>query len=253
VISSLSEESRDSANRLVSEAAKAFFIRAGKSRFGIDVAISGEVPVGRGLGASAIARLGVIAGLNEIAGTRLDRHQMLELVTELEGHPDNASPATFGGFTVAGKVEGAVRLFRFPVSTALRFITLFPRFEIDTREARKLVPASFTKLDTVHSLNRAALISAAFASQDYGALQGLFDDRVHQPYRQRLIPQLSEVIRAGVAAGAIGGWLSGSGSAIMCLTLRNPFKVARAMQDLLPESDLKILSADNHGFRILRA
>jgi homoserine kinase len=75
----------------------------------------------------------------------------------------------------------------------------------------------------------------------------VFDDRVHQPYRERLIPQLSAVIRAGEKAGAIGGWLSGSGSTIMCLTLENPEAVARAMQRALKDSDVHVLEADNEG------
>ena len=87
---------------------------------------------------------------------------------------------------------------------------------------------------------------------DYEALRGCFDDRVHQPYREQLIPQLSAVIRAGEKAGAIGGWLSGSGSTIMCLTLEKPEAVAAAMQRQLKDSDIHILSADNGGVSVVR-
>ena len=104
----------------------------------------------------------------------------------------------------------------------------------------------------MHALNRAALISAAFASGQYEALKGLFDDRVHQPYREKLtIPQLSAVIRAGEQAGAIGGWLSGSGSAIMCMAVENGEAIAGAMQSKLPDSTLLILKADNRGIEIV--
>ncbi|HTH50237.1 MAG TPA: homoserine kinase, partial [Candidatus Limnocylindria bacterium] len=71
---------------------------------------------------------------------------------------------------------------------------------------------------------------------------------IHQPYREALIPQLSRVIRAGEKAGAIGGWLSGSGSTIMCLTLENPEAVARAMQRELRNSAIHLLKADRDGF-----
>ena len=144
-------------------------------------------------------------------GAGWDRQFLLNLVTSLEHHPDNAAPAIFGGFTAAGMLGPVVRCFRKPVSDRLSFVTLIPRFEVSTEKARKLVPASFSKADTIHNLNRAALITAAFVSEDYGALPGLFEDKVHQPYRQRLIPALSKVIRAGEKAGALGGWLSGSG------------------------------------------
>jgi homoserine kinase len=143
-----------------------------------------------------------------------------------------------------------VRCLRFRVSPRLKFVTLVPRFEISTREARKLVPPGFSRADTVHGLNRAALISAAFAGGRYEQLRGLFDDRVHQPYREQLLPQLPRVIRAGERAGAIGGWLSGSGSAIMCATLEMPQQVARAMSRQLPDSEILFLAADNVGARI---
>jgi homoserine kinase len=250
IISPLTDEHRIKTTAMISEAARLFFRRTQQHAFGIEVTLIGEVPVARGLGASATARLGVVAALNELTQTRLGRQDLLEIVTELEGHPDNASPAIFGGFTVSGVIGKTVRCFRFPVSPRLKFVTLIPCFEMSTEEARKLVPATFSKADTAHNLNRAALISAAFASGDYDRLRGVFEDRVHQPYREKLIPQLSRVIEAGEKAGAIGGWLSGSGSAIMCLTLERTERVARAMQNQLRDSQMRILTADNAGFRV---
>jgi len=102
-------------------------------------------------------------------------------------------------------------------------------------------------------LNRAALITAALAAGDYEALRGVFDDRIHQPQRAALIPQLARVIHAGERAGVIGGFLSGSGSAIICLAVQNTDAVARAMQRQLPDSTIKILTADNEGFKVMRA
>jgi homoserine kinase len=191
-----------------------------------------------------------VAALNALTKANLNRNDLLDLVTELEHHPDNAAPAIFGGFAVAGRVGERVCCLAFPVNPAVRFVALIPRFEVSTEMARTLVPSSFSKADTVHNLNRAALLSAALASGRYDRLRGLFEDRVHQPYREKLIPQLSRVIRAGEAAGALGGWLSGSGSTIMCLTLARPAAVAEAMQRELPDSDVKVLKADNAGFSV---
>jgi homoserine kinase len=194
----------------------------------------------------------MVAALNRLTGSPLSREGLLNVVTSLEHHPDNASPCLLGGFTVSGMVEGGVRCLSFPVSTEVKFVTLVPDFQIATDEARKLVPATYSKADTVHSLNRAALISAAFASENYHALRGLFDDRVHQPYREKLVPQLSRVIQAGQAAGALGGWLSGSGSAIMCMALENVEAISAAMQAELPQSQMLVLTADNRGMEIVQ-
>jgi homoserine kinase len=250
MVSPLARAGRARLTAMLSEAAALFFRRTRLAEFGLEVSLSGDVPGGRGLGASATARLGLVAALNELARAGLSRQQLLDLVTTLEGHPDNASPALFGGFTVSGLVGKMVRCHSFPVGPKLKCVTLIPRFEIRTETARQRVPRTFSKADTVHALNRAALITAALAGGNYEALRGVFDDRVHQPYREKLIPQLTRVIRAGERMGALGGFLSGSGSAIMCLTLERAEAVARAMHRVLPESEMKILTADNAGIVI---
>jgi len=236
--------------RMLREGARIFFRHLRVPSFGVDIAISGDVPVARGLGASATARVGLLAGLDALAGTSLSGTQLLQMATRLEGHPDNASPAIFGGFTVSGVVQDEVRCLSFPVRPSLKCVLLLPRFGISTEAARRLLPDSYSKADTAHALNRSALISAALATGRYEALRGVLDDRVHQPYRTSLIPQLGRVIRAGERAGALGGFLSGSGSGILCLTLEQPEKVARAMQAIVPEATMRILTVDNHGVQI---
>lgn len=235
---------------MVTEAANGFFARTRAEPFGIDVGVRGDVPVARGLGFSAIVRLGVVAGLSELTGASWDKQMLLDAVTDLEGHPDNASPAIYGGFTVSSRLASGVRCLRFPVTEQAWFVVLVPPFGLPTKEARKVIPDTFTRADTMHNLNRSALISAAFASGNLEALRGCFEDRVHEPYRERLIPALSRVLRAGEEAGAIGGWLSGAGSAIVCLALEHKERIAEAMQRELPNSSTLFLKADNEGFAV---
>lgn len=235
---------------IIYEAYKLFFARTRKASFGVDVSVGGDIPSERGLGASATLRLGVIAALNHLTNAKLSRDALLDLVSELEGHPDNAAPAVFGGFTVAGRVGKTVRCLRFELPQKLSFVTLVPRHGITTDSARELVPHSFNKADALHGLNRAALIVAAFASGDFDQLRGLFDDRIHQPHREPLVPQLTRVIQAGEKAGALGGWLSGAGSGIVCLTLSKPEAVGRAMHRAMSDSEIRILKPDAEGFRI---
>lgn len=236
---------------MVSDAADLFFRNTRRRRFGFEAAIEGDVPAGRGLGYSATVRVGVLAGLNAVARTGLSREQLLELAVRLEGHPDNASPAIFGGFTVSGMIPGGVRCLYFSVGSRLKLVALVPRFEVSTAQARALLPASYSQEDTAHALNRAALITAAFASEDFESLRGVFDDRVHQPYREKLIPRLSRVIRSGEKAGAIGGFLSGSGSSVICLTSTGAARIGAAMRRRMPDSEVRICSPDNDGFRIV--
>jgi homoserine kinase len=237
--------------RLFAEASQAFFRKTEHPPIGLRLRVSGNVPIARGLGYSATVRVALLAALNELTARKLPRSYLLNIATELEHHPDNASPSIYGGFTVSGTVDGEVTCLRFSVSSTLRLVTLVPNFPVSTEEARKLMPASYSKADAAHALNRAALITAAFSSGHLERLAGLFDDRIHQPYRAKLIPQLDPVIRAGQSAGALGGFLSGSGSAIICLALPDADRVASAMHAQLPDAQISILSVDNEGYKIL--
>jgi homoserine kinase len=250
ITSPIAEDARAGALAMLEEAAAAFFKRTRAPRFGVDLHLAGEVPIARGLGSSVTARLGCVAGLNALAGSPLDRQGLLEVVAALEGHPDNAAPAVFGGFTAAGFVGSDVRCIRVPLPSQIRLVTLIPDFEVSTPEARKRVPQTFSKADTIHILNRASLVTAAFATGRLESLRGCFDDRIHQPYRAPLIPGMDAVLAAGVKAGAIGGWLSGSGSTLMCLALENPEAVATAMQRKMPKAAVHILKPDNAGLKV---
>ena len=106
LVSDLGESEWAGATVMVFEASKLFFNQTRSPKFGFAVTVSGSIPSGRGLGSSVTVRLGVLAGLNELADAKLSRKALFEMVAELEGHPDNAAPAVFGGFTVAGRVDG---------------------------------------------------------------------------------------------------------------------------------------------------
>jgi len=251
--SKMAASDRPAAEALVREAAELFFEHIGTKAIGLDVSAEGNIPIARGLGYSSTLRAGIIAGLNELTATKLARDQIVHLVTQLEGHPDNASPAVLGGFTVSGIVDRQTRCLRFDVDPGLKAVTLIPDFQVRTSAARKLLPKQFSRADAAHALNRSALIVAAFASKNYESLRGVFDDRFHQPCRLQLIPQLGRVVSAGVHAGAIGGFLSGSGSSIICLTLYDADRVGRTMQSELPSSEIKILSPENDGLLVEKA
>ena len=233
---------------LVRDAARLFFRHARCKPFAFSCSVKGDVPKCRGLGGSATFRLGILHGLNLLAGQPLDRPQVFKLAAILEGHPDNAAPAEFGGFTV-GAPSG---LQRFMVSPRLKFILLIPDLEIATRNARRLLPRRIPHSDAVKSSAAACAVTAAMVSRDYESLRGSFVDRLHQPYRKKLIPFLDDVIRAGEKAGALGGFLSGSGSTIICLSLRSAEKVARAMRKAsgLTNAQTMITTADNRGARV---
>jgi len=240
------------AHPMVAEAADAYFKRAARTAFPFHWSMEGEVPISRGLGSSVVLRLGVLCGLNALCGSPLDQRNLFEICSGLEGHPDNAGPASFGGFVVADSHND---YYQFDVDPVLRFVLLIPDYEVLTDEARKLMPEVISHRDAVENTGNACKITAAIATKQYHQLRGNFEDYLHQPYRASLVPGLQQIIDAGKAVGALGGFLSGSGSTIACLTLRDDgHKIGEAMRMAHPsvrESVVRIVSADNDGARVL--
>jgi len=253
---------RSSHPQIVSDAAERFFKETRRRAFSFSFSIAEQVPRCRGLGSSATVRLGVLFGLNRLSGDPLDRLTLFRLCAELEGHPDNAAPATFGGFTVVGSARGDRRgdtpqrgvpiLQRFEVSRRLSFVLLVPDLEIETERARSILPAKISRDAAVENCANACAVTAAFASRDYEKMRGTFSDNFHQPFRVKLIHFLPRVIAAAERAGALGAFLSGSGSAIGAVTLEAPERVAAAMARSTPVPAHTIIThADNRGAQVL--
>ncbi|MDP9185949.1 MAG: homoserine kinase [Verrucomicrobiota bacterium] len=239
---------RDVLAPVAAKAADLFFKQTEQRRFTFSCSAIERNPRSRGLGSSATIRLGILHGLNELTRRPLDRLSIFRLCAELEGHPDNAAPSSFGGFTVAR----GENVQRFEVLPRLRFVLLIPDFEIQTAAARKILPAKISRIGAVASAGNACAITAAFASRDYENLRDAFTDQLHQPFRTKLIPFLPRVITGAEKAGALGAFLSGSGSTICALTLQNAREVAAAMQRAAKTTAARtiITTADNHGVQI---
>ncbi len=231
-------------------AATLFFEKSAVRPFPFTCSVCGEVPIARGLGSSVTVRLGLLHGLNELAEAGLNRHEVFELGAQLEGHPDNAAPASFGGFTVARMVS----VQKWKVAQKLQAVLLIPDFEVATAEARGALPEQIDRKEAVMSAGNAAAIVSAFASSKYENMRGCLLDGLHQPFRKRFVPFLDEVIAAAETAGALGAFLSGSGSAICALTLERGPEIIAAMTKAAAPAAVKVVVtiADNQGVRIPR-
>jgi homoserine kinase len=235
--------------QIVAAAADRFFRQARRRSFAFCYSIQEQIPRSRGLGSSATVRLGVLLALNRLSGERLNRLMIFKLCSELEGHPDNAAPATFGGFNVIGSARSDTSTVQhFPVSDRLHFVLFIPDVEVQTTRARKILPLKMPHAAAVKNCANACTLTAAFVSQDYDKLRGAFGDYLHQPFRAKLVPFLPRVITAAEQAGALGAFLSGSGSTIAAVTLRAPDKIAAAMERAARTPGRTIVTrADNQG------
>lgn len=244
---------------MADEAARLFFVRADVEEFGFSFQIEGDVPMSRGLGSSVTLRAGVVAALNALTGSTLTKDDLCVLVTQLEGHPDNATPAVIGGFAVCrsdphtGELVGVVRK---AIGPELSFVVVSSEQEVETKKARGILPKELPYFDAVKSINSATYVVAAMLSGDYDRLRHAVSDFMHEPYRLPLIPGASAAIQAGIAAGALTGWLSGSGSSVLCVArAMQAAKVGRAMSGAFAAHKFKsrvfTLQADNHGLKVV--
>jgi homoserine kinase len=190
--------------------------------------VHGQVPRSRGLGSSATIRLGILAALDKLNGRKLDLPWLIETASTLEGHPDNITAAALGGFIVCGGKKPAST----KVSSRLKFVAAIPQVETSTKTARSLLPAQVPFQDAITNLRNASRISSAFFSKKYDEAAGAFHDRLHQPYRSSLVAGLDSAIAQAEKAGALGAFLRQAGHRSV---------------------DLKILSADNSGLRIVKS
>jgi homoserine kinase len=249
-------ESDGRAQEMVEAAAKAFGILARVGGFGFSYRIEGEVPPARGLGSSITVIGGVLAGLNVLSGGPLTREQLVAIATHLEGHPDNAAAGLLGGFCVARcepEKNDYLGTIRITIPNTLRFVVCSPSVELLTKESRGVLPATLPYGDAVKSINSAAYVVAAFATGDYGRLRDAVSDFMHEPYRLPKIVGGREAIVAGVKAGAYTGWLSGSGSSVLCVCEAGSAAavgaaMAAAFTAVGVPSKVRDLAADNVGY-----
>lgn len=246
------------AQSMVDETAALFFQTAGRPPTGFRYRVEGDVPAARGLGSSVTVIAGVLAGLDALHGTNFSRHKLVELATALEGHPDNASAGILGGFCVSrcDPVSGAyLDTVRVAVPASLAFVVVSPETELLTKESRGMLPEKLPYFDAVKSINSAAYLTAAFATGDFEKLRHAAGDFMHEPYRLPKIPGAAEAVAAGNAAGAYTGWLSGSGSSVLCVCSSGAAdRVADAMRKAFAAVSVscqsRVLQADNSGLSL---
>ena len=186
---------------------------------GVALQAESSVPVARGLGSSAAATVAGAAAANALLGLGLERDSLIDLCTELEGHPDNVAPAVHGGAVLAiAAAEGkgfVVTPLAVHPSLALAFAV--PDFEVETKQARAVLPGNVSHATAVSAAARAAALLQGLATGDARLLAPALEDVLHVPFRRCLVPGYDAVVSAALRAGAFGATLSGSGPTILAL------------------------------------
>ena len=217
--------------------------RAGKPRLKLHCV--NEIPLKRGLGSSAAAIVGGLLAadrlMEESGGGRspsLSRHDLLDLAVGLEGHPDNVAAALLGGLQLVTQENGALLSSTVPVPDEICAVLFVPEMTIATEEARAVLPNEVSMEDAVYNMGRVALLVQTLATGSLENLSRATQDRLHQPYRQALFPAMKLIFSAARVAGALGVFLSGSGSTILALTVGREMTVAYEMAEAARRANL---------------
>ncbi len=182
---------------------------------GRHLTVRSAIPIGKGLGSSAAAIVAALALVQLLDGAPIDRDRLFDDAVEIEGHPDNAGPAVFGGL-----VLDAARPTKLTVHPSLGVALAVPDAGVSTKRARAILPDEVARNVAVDQAGRAAALVLGLTTGDGELLRYGLVDRLAEPHRRPLIPGFDDAREAGVAAGAFGVAISGSGSALIALAER---------------------------------
>ncbi len=218
----------------------------------IELEIVNQIPLGKGLGSSAAALTAGVVVANRVMGLQWDTHRILDEAARIEGHPDNVAACVLGAIVASAVDSGGVaRAIRMELHPLYRVAVVVPDFDLPTVEARSVLPASYSREDTIFNVQRSALLLVALATGATNVFPTALEDRLHQPYRCRLVPGLHE-ITALRAPGLLGCALSGAGPSILVFHERGHESVCSLVQEIFArhghQSAVVCSAIDSYGY-----
>jgi homoserine kinase len=191
------------------------------------------------MGSSSAAVLtGLLAG-NVLLAHPLLKEEILNLASDMEGHPDNVAPAMLGGLVVSTMQAGKVIAHRIPMSMDVHITIALPDFHLPTKQARAALPKKVSMEDAVHNISRAVLVTEAFRNGDLNLLGKAMTDTLHQPYRLPLIPGALSAMEAAKEAGASAVALSGAGPSLIAFSSKTEAGIGESMKRAFEGAGLK--------------
>lgn len=217
-------------NNLIYRSLLQLYQRIGKTPPNLEITIKLGVPLSRGLGSSATAIIGGLLGANNLAGNPLSQSEIIVMAIAIEGHPDNVVPALLGNCLLSVEDAGKWQICPIPWHQDVIPVVAIPNFELSTREARSVLPNEYSRSDAIFNISRMGLLLKALETNNGEWLKTALSDRLHQPYRQKLITGYQQIQQAAIDAGAYGMVISGAGPTLLALT--NPDRVDSVVKSM---------------------
>ncbi|MCS6817991.1 MAG: homoserine kinase [Blastocatellia bacterium] len=220
--------------------------------------IENHIPVARGLGGSGAAVVAGLTAFEAMTGRVLSEEKLLAYAYELEGHADNVTPSVVGSLVLTCHTEdGKVRYLQAEWPRELKIVAVVPNVPLATETARSILPERIPLQDVVFNLQRAALFWPALVHRRFELVREAMRDRVHQPYRQGLVPGLTEVLQLRDIDGLVGVALSGAGPTVIAIASSNFQKIAEELQACFERNGVStealILDVDTTGRTVSRS
>lgn len=240
-------------NNLVIKSMRKCFEKIRYKEKGIKLHMETNIPISRGLGSSAACILGGVLAGNYMASNVLSKEEVLELATEIEGHPDNLAPALYGGMTVSVKSKDKIFSEKINIKNDIGFLAMIPNFVLSTEKSRSVLPEKVVLKDAVFNIGRVALLVAAINNGNFDKIKIGCEDNIHEKYRGYLIEDYFNIVEKSKESNCLGVFLSGAGPTIMAMyEKKSNFKnyIEKYLSSLENNWKVKELEIDFNGANI---
>ncbi len=210
-----------------------------------------NIPFSRGLGSSSAVIVGAIASAYKMAGLKVDKQTVLNKALMYENHPDNISPAVYGGFTVSIVQGNKVIVQKKELPKELCSVVVIPNQPMSTAKSRTLLPKQYNMKDITCNISHSSFLTAAFINEDWDLLNSAAKDALHEERRMSMMPILFDVRKLSYENNALMSTLSGSGSTFFNLVYKkNANSLQKALKESFGDFRVEVYDMDNDGFFI---
>ncbi len=245
-------------NNIVYKAIELLYNSIGQTPSELKITIRTQIPIARGLGSSASVIVGGLIAANELLGRPADEAALLSIATEIENHPDNITPAVVGGFVVSSLEEdGSVVYSKMNWPKDWNITVCIPDYELSTSIARSVLPEEVPMKDAIFNLKHTAMLVQAVNTHDEKLMKIALHDRLHQQYREKLIPGLKEINEALLhEENVLGVVISGAGPSVLVISHGNNLNkiretVSKVWLDLNVKSKILTLQVEEDGATVV--
>lgn len=243
---------------IIYKAVELLYNSIGQTPSELKITVQSQIPIARGLGSSASVIVGGLIAANELLGKPADEVALLSIATEVEGHPDNVTPAIVGGLVITSQEDdGSIVYKKLDWPEEWNITVCVPDYELSTDISRSVLPKEVPMADAVFNAKRLGMFVHAVHTKDAELMKLALQDKLHQPYRMKLVPGLDKIMEnLKHEENVLGCVLSGAGPSIIIISLKNGLdKIKSIVKDTWEDMNVKVnimtLPVEQQGAQVI--